>query len=97
MLFSAITTAFLLAASATAAALPRPGKPQQYTPARNLNKLAKLFPQSALQAPDGMDLKYVVLGIGTQNYTCSTPDESVTPGTTGAFGKKHCNSVTKHL
>ncbi|KAI4948956.1 hypothetical protein J4E91_005418 [Alternaria rosae] len=84
MLFSAITTAFLFAASATAAALPRPGKPQQYTPARNLNNLAKLFPQSTLQAPGDLDLKYVVLGIGTQNYTCGS-DESAAPGTTGAF------------
>ncbi|KAI4666516.1 uncharacterized protein J4E79_002555 [Alternaria viburni] len=83
MLFSTITTALLFAASATAAALPRPAKPQ-YAPARNLNKLAKLFPQSALQGPGDLDLKYVVLGIGTQNYTCGS-DESAAPGTTGAF------------
>ena len=86
MLFSAITTALLFAASAAAAALPRPGKPQQYTPARSLNNLAKFFPQSARQAPVDLDLKYVVLGIGTQNYTCGS-DESAAPGTTGAFGK----------
>jgi hypothetical protein len=93
MLFSTITTAFLFAATATAAALPLPGKPQSYTPARNLDKLAKLFPQSALQSPDALNLKYVVLGIGTQNYTCSSPDESVVPGTTGAVGKNLLNLI----
>ena len=95
MLFSTITTALLFAASATAAALPRPAKPQ-YAPARNLNKLAKLFPQSALQGPGDLDLKYVVLGIGTQNYTCGS-DESAAPGTTGAFGKNPLNLTGKEL
>ncbi|RYN30125.1 hypothetical protein AA0119_g2261 [Alternaria tenuissima] len=87
MLFSTVTAALLCVATATAAALPLPGKPQTYTPARNLKSLSKLFPQSTLTSPDtlGLDLKYVVLGIGTQNYTCSTPDDSVTPGTTGAY------------
>ncbi|CAO2650009.1 Nn.00g013010.m01.CDS01 [Neocucurbitaria sp. VM-36] len=71
----------LLAGSATA--LPWPGQPTTYTPARDLSKLAKLFPQSALPAPNE-ELKYVLLGIGTQNYTCSTGDETAAPGTTGA-------------
>jgi hypothetical protein len=98
MLFSTITTALLFAASATAAALPLPGKPQTYTPARNLKSLAKLFPQSTLASPDslGLDLKYVVLGIGTQNYTCSKPDDSVAPGTTGAYGKNSLSSTAGH-
>jgi hypothetical protein len=61
-------------------------KAQIYTPASNLDKLAKLMPKSALPAPDGLQLKYVVLGIGTQNYTCATDDENAAPGTTGATG-----------
>ncbi|RAQ99251.1 malate dehydrogenase protein [Stemphylium lycopersici] len=88
MLFTTITTSFLFAASATAAALPWPAKPHVYAPAQNLDKLAKLFPQSELASPENLELKYVVLGIGTQNYTCEASDDSVAPGTTGAFGKK---------
>ncbi|EMD70231.1 hypothetical protein GGP41_000367 [Bipolaris sorokiniana] len=84
MLFSTIAAAFFYATSAYAAALPpAPGKPHNYTPAKNLNNLAKLFPKSDLTSPDGMALKYVVLGIGTQNYTCV--NASAVPGTTGAF------------
>jgi hypothetical protein len=86
MLFSALTTAFIFATSASA--VPYGGKPTTYAPANNLNKLAKLFPQSALPSPDAtLDLKYVVLGIGTQNYTCTSGDPNAAPGTTGAFGK----------
>ncbi|EDU44867.1 repeatdomain containing protein [Pyrenophora tritici-repentis] len=97
MLYSTIATALLFAASATAAALPpppgppgRPGPPPpprepSYVPARKLDNLAKLFPQSSLASPGDLDLKYVVLGIGTQNYTCASSDDSATPGTTGAF------------
>jgi hypothetical protein len=89
MLFSTITAAFFYATSAYAAALPPPppGNPHTYTPAKNLDNLAKLFPQSNLTSPVDMALKYVVLGIGTQNYTCASPDANVVPGTTGAFGK----------
>lgn len=46
---------------------------QTYEPAPNLDKLAKLMPKSALPAPDGLQLKYVVLGVGTQvnkSYNC---------------------------
>jgi len=57
-----------------------------YTPARRLDKLAEYLPHSALPAPEGQQLKYVVLGIGTQNYTCGS-DENAAPGTTGAVGK----------
>jgi hypothetical protein len=86
MLLSALTTAFIFATSASA--LPYGGKPTTYAPANNLNKLAKLFPQSALPSPDAtLNLKYVVLGIGTQNYTCTSSDPNAAPGTTGAFGK----------
>lgn len=60
---------------------------RSYTPASNLDRLAPLMPKSALPAPDGLQLKYVLLGIGTQNYTCATGDENAAPGTTGATGR----------
>lgn len=96
MLFSTIAAAFFYATSAYAAALPQaPGKPHSYTPAKNLDNLAKLFPQSALTSPDGMTLKYVVLGIGTQNYTCA--NASAVPGTTGAVGEFFFSDRTQKL
>lgn len=83
MLFSTITAAILFAT--TTVALPKPPpKPTTYAPSKDLSNLAKLYPQSALPAPDGQELKYVLLGIGTQNYTCATSDDSTVPGTTGA-------------
>lgn len=109
MLYSTIATAFLFAASATAAALPPPPPPPPgpprpsgpppaprepiYVPASKLDNLAKLFPQSALASPENLDLKYVVLGIGTQNYTCASSDDTVVPGTTGAYGKTISDSL----
>jgi hypothetical protein len=60
---------------------------EAYVPAENLNELAKLMPASALPPPNGLDLKYILLGIGTQNYTCTDGDENKVPGTTGAVGK----------
>lgn len=60
---------------------------QKYTPASNLDRLSSLMPESALPAPNGLQLKYVVLGIGTQNYTCATADVTSAPGTTGAIGR----------
>lgn len=79
------------------AALALPSKPV-YTPSSNLVQLAKLqtlMPKSTLPAPDGLQLKYVLLGIGTQNYTCLTGDESAAPGTTGAFGTFPFTKTTK--
>ncbi|KAL5117054.1 Aminodeoxychorismate lyase [Pleosporales sp. CAS-2024a] len=67
---------------------PQPGvkPPGPYMPATNLNNLAKLMPISALPVPNSqLQLKYVVLGLGTQNYTCTTGNPSVAPGTTGAY------------
>jgi hypothetical protein len=57
-----------------------------YAPASDLSKLAKLMPTSALPAPVGQ-LKYVALGLGTQNYTCTSGNPEAVPGTTGALGK----------
>ena len=82
---SATVSALALLASSVNA-LPAK-QTQTYTPASNLDRLAKLMPKSALPAPDGLQLKYVLLGIGTQNYTCATGDENAAPGTTGAKGK----------
>ena len=89
-----VTMRFILSATVSALALiagsvnALPTKQTQtYTPAKNLDRLAKLMPKSALPAPDGLKLKYVVLGIGTQNYTCATGDENAAPSTTGATGK----------
>ncbi|KAI8930779.1 hypothetical protein NX059_011806 [Plenodomus lindquistii] len=83
MLLSTITPALVfLAASVNALPWAQYSSPK-YTPARNLDKLAKHFPTSALPAPEGQELRYVVLGVGTQNYTCGS-DENAAPGTTGA-------------
>lgn len=98
MYFSTLSLALVLAGASTALPPPKPGPPGPgrpgppggpappngpYVPAASLDKLAQLFPQSQLPAPAGQ-LKYVVLGLGTQNYTCSTGDENAVPGTTGA-------------
>jgi hypothetical protein len=86
MLVSTLVSAVALF-TASANGLPRPGS-TVYTPASDLSKLATMMPQSDLPAPDGQ-LKYVVLGVGTQNYTCTTGDPNAAPGTTGAVGKAH--------
>jgi hypothetical protein len=59
---------------------------QNYAPSTNLSRLASLVPQSSLPVPTSL-LKYVVLGVGTQNYTCTSDDANDAPGTTGAMGK----------
>jgi hypothetical protein len=56
-----------------------------HTPANTLNNLASIMPRSSLATPAGQ-LKYVVLGLGTQNYTCASGDDFAAPGTTGATG-----------
>jgi hypothetical protein len=43
------------------------------------------MPKSTLATPAG-HLKYVVLGLGTQNYTCISGNDADAPGTTGAVG-----------
>lgn len=83
-LFTTISAIALFTTSASA--LPWGKLPTTYTPAGDLSRLAKLMPTSALPAPDG-ELKYVVLGIGSQNYTCTSGNPDAAPGTTGAVGK----------
>jgi hypothetical protein len=58
-----------------------------YAPVADLSELAKQIPQSALPVPSSQ-LKYVVLGLGTQNYTCISGNESDVPGTVGAVGEQ---------
>ncbi|KAF2817062.1 uncharacterized protein BDZ99DRAFT_374537 [Mytilinidion resinicola] len=42
-------------------------------------------PDNSLPPPTGLVLKYVLLGTGTQNYTCTVPGSTAAPGTTGAL------------
>jgi hypothetical protein len=51
------------------------------------NSIASLEqPASDLPAPDGLTLKYLALGIGTQNYSCAaTVDSSSAPVAVGAI------------
>ena len=50
-----------------------------------IENLARVMPQSSLGTPSSQ-LKYVLLGLGTQNYTCTSGDELAAPSTTGATG-----------
>lgn len=79
MLFSGLTAALVLLTSSVSA-LPQP------PPTTNLDSLAARYPKSDLPPPDGLQLKYVLLGVGTQNYTCGS-NETAPPGTTGAVAK----------
>lgn len=81
----------------TSSALPQSPSQSQH-PANDLSTLAELMPESALPPPDSSrELKYVLLGVGTQNYTCASGDESAVPGTTGAVGKLSIScSSTRH-
>jgi hypothetical protein len=64
---------------------------EAYVIPQELDELASLMPISPLPTPDGLDLKYVVLGIGTQNYTCTGVDEDSIPASIGAVGKSAPN------
>jgi hypothetical protein len=78
MIFSILSTAFFfLTSSVLTTTVPR---------VTNLSNLAAKIPQNGLPKPDGLELKYVLLGIGTQNYTCTTGNSTSPPGTTGAVG-----------
>ncbi|KAJ4299383.1 hypothetical protein N0V90_004628 [Kalmusia sp. IMI 367209] len=54
---------------------------------KGLSNLASKMPKNTLPAPTGLELKYVLLGLGTQNYTCTSGNDTAEPGTTGAVGK----------
>jgi len=83
MLFSSLSTAVvalsLFAPSVTAW--------PQYPRATNLDALSAKMPQNTLPPPTNLKLKYVLLGIGTQNYTCLTSNQTAAPETTGAVAK----------
>ncbi|KAJ6191701.1 hypothetical protein J3E72DRAFT_380154 [Bipolaris maydis] len=86
MFFSSLIWSSLLFASfggsAHALAAAKYHEPS-HTLANSLNTLAGFMPQSSLAAPTGQ-LKHVVLGLGTQNYTCANGGELGAPSTTGA-------------
>lgn len=52
----------------------------------DMDQLISYMPKSDLPTPYGLRLKYVLLGVGTQNYTCQAGNEDAAPGTTGAKG-----------
>jgi hypothetical protein len=83
-LFAFLAVLFITAISASQTDLAG----QTYVPASDLRELAKSMPESSLPPPDGLKLKYILLGIGTQNYTCTGQDENAVPGTVGAVGKQ---------
>ncbi|KAF2871583.1 hypothetical protein BDV95DRAFT_594669 [Massariosphaeria phaeospora] len=83
MLFSTLSTAMTaLAMVSTAGAIPTWGRPVPRADPK-VAELLKLMPSSALPKPVGQ-LKYVVLGLGTQNYTCLSGSDTAVPDTTGA-------------
>jgi hypothetical protein len=83
MLFSSLSTA----AMALAFFAPSVSAWPQFPRATTLDTLAAKMPQNTLPAPTGLKLKYVLLGIGTQNYTCLTGNATAAPDTTGAVAK----------
>jgi hypothetical protein len=86
VLFVRIALVFTsFSASAHALAVAKNYAPT-HVPTRPLDRLASMMPHSSLATPAGQ-LKYVVLGLGTQNYTCASGDELAAPGTTGATGR----------
>jgi hypothetical protein len=75
----------VLLASITHALRRSDTQARNHTSSTSLGRLAKFMPASSLAAPIG-ELKYVVLGLGTQNYTCASTNQEDAPGTTGAIG-----------
>jgi len=68
----------LLATTVTSVALPK----QRKYPFSEC--LTLTLPSCALPPPNGTVLKYVALGLGTQNYTCATPHSTAVPAGNGA-------------
>lgn len=84
MLFPSFSTAVMAVAAFTSTVEAWPQWPQAPS---GMSSLAKKMPANSLPAPDGLELKYVLLGVGTQNYTCLTGNPADAPDTTGATGK----------
>lgn len=83
MLFSTLSTAVMALSLFTSSGYAWPKQPRT----NGLSNLAKMMPANTLPAPTGLELKYVLLGMGTQNYTCTPGNDTAAPGTTGAVGK----------
>jgi hypothetical protein len=83
MFFTNLSTAVMALSVFTSSAAAWP----QYPRATTLDNLASKMPQSSLPPPTNLKLKYVLLGLGTQNYTCLTANETAEPDTTGAVAK----------
>jgi hypothetical protein len=84
IMFAKILTAALFAVSLLT--LPINGTPVR-KPHANPSTLNNLvIPSSTLPPPTGLVLKFVGLGIGTQNYTCATPSSTAVPASDGALG-----------
>ncbi|KAH3938656.1 hypothetical protein HBH98_242930 [Parastagonospora nodorum] len=81
--FAVSTATILLAHTVNASPRTASALEPRYAQGGDLNRLAKLMPQSALAAPNGQ-LKYVVLGLGTQNYTCASGIAHDAPSAAGA-------------
>jgi hypothetical protein len=84
MFFSTVSTAAMALSMFASSAAAWPQYPRATA---GLDNLASKMPQSTLPPPKDLQLKYVVLGLGTQNYTCLTANETAEPGTTGAVAK----------
>ena len=84
--FAVSTATILLAHTVNASPRTASALEPRYAQGGDLNRLAKLMPQSALAAPNGQ-LKYVVLGLGTQNYTCASGIAHDAPSAAGAVGE----------
>src|SRR4051812_11984123 len=92
MLSSAFNAAILAMSlfTSTISASPtwgQPKWPQHPNPRSQSPNLSNLkMPENSLPTPTGLQLKFVGLGIGTQNYTCSA-NGTATPASIGALGK----------
>ena len=83
-MFTKTLTAALFAVSLLT--LPINGTPVRI-PRANPSTLNNLvIPSSTLPPPTGLVLKFVGLGIGTQNYSCATPSSTAVPVSDGALG-----------
>jgi hypothetical protein len=84
MLLPTFSAAVMAVAAFTSTVDALPQWPRATT---GLSNLSKKTPANTLPAPTGLELKYVLLGVGTQNYTCLTGNATDVPDTTGATGK----------
>jgi hypothetical protein len=80
-MFLSLSLLSLLATAVTSVALPKHSK----YPSSNC--LTLTLPPCALPPPNGTVLKYVALGLGTQNYTCATPQSTAVPAANGAIAQ----------